>query len=89
MSTYLLAFVVSEFKCRDNAAETFQVCSRPNAFNQTEYSFDVGQKVLEQFDKLFDNSYDKHMSKMSMLAIPDFSAGAMENWGRKRLLLYF
>lgn len=81
MSTYLVAFVVSEFKCRENDKKDFIVCARPPAYEQTEYSFDVGQKTLAKLDELFDYKYSKHMSKMHMMAIPDFAAGAMENWG--------
>lgn len=83
MSTYLVAFIVSEFKCRENSAKTFDVCSRPNAYSQTEYSFDVGQKTLAAFDDLFQYKYSSvpGMEKMTMVALPDFSAGAMENWG--------
>lgn len=83
MSTYLVAFIVSEFQCRANEKDTFFVCSRPNAYNQTKYSFDVGQKTLAKFDEIFDYKYEKHISKMAMVAIPDFNAGAMENWGEK------
>lgn len=77
MSTYLVAFIVSEFQCRENDGKSFGVCSRPNAFNQTEYSFDVGQKTLAKFDEIFDYKYSKHMSKLQMIAIPDFMSGAM------------
>lgn len=81
MSTYLLAFIVSKFECRSNSDNTFSVCSRPNAFNQTKYSFDVGRPLLKNFDEVFDYKYSTHMKKMTMAALPDFSAGAMENWG--------
>lgn len=82
MSTYLLAFIVSEFVCRENNEKTFQVCARPNAFELTEYAFEVGQKLLAQMDQLFDKPYAQHgLGKLTMAAIPDFSAGAMENWG--------
>lgn len=81
MSTYLVAFVVSEFKCRENKQKTFFVCSRPNAIEQTKYSFDMGEKLLAKFDEEFNYTYNTHMSKMTMVAIPDFASGAMENWG--------
>lgn len=83
MSTYLIAFIVSEFSIRENLQKTFNVYARPKAFAQTEYSFDVGQKLLSKFDELFDYKYASvpQMTKMSMAALPDFDAGAMENWG--------
>lgn len=81
MSTYLVALVVSEFECRENDAKTFGVCSRPNAYNQTGYSFEVGQKTLAKYDELFNYPYNSQMDKLHMIAIPDFISGAMENWG--------
>lgn len=83
MSTYLLAFIVSEFAIRENAPKTFNVYSRPKAFAQTEYSFNVGQQILAKLDGLFDYKYYSvpEITKMSMAALPDFDAGAMENWG--------
>lgn len=82
MSTYLVAFIVSEFKCRENGDKNFTVCSRPPAYDQTEYSLEVGQKTLAKFDEVFDYPYNKQMKKMHMIAVPDFAAGAMENWGK-------
>ena len=39
--------------------------------------------MLPTYEKLFDVSYP--LSKMDLVAVPDFEAGAMENWG---LLLF-
>lgn len=46
---------------------------------QVEYAKFVGPKVLKFFEKTFKVKYP--LPKMDMIAIPDFSAGAMENWG--------
>ena len=81
MSTYLVAVIVSEFKCRENALKTFSVCVKPNKFNQTDYSFNFGQKMLQKFDELFDYKYNTHMPKMTMAAIYPSVNGGMENWG--------
>ncbi|XP_073820070.1 membrane alanyl aminopeptidase-like [Musca autumnalis] len=91
LSTYLLAFIVSEFNERFNG--DFGVIARPEFYAQTEYAFDVGQKILNEFGDYFNMSYyTMGIDKMHMAAIPDFSAGAMENWGlltyRERGLLY-
>lgn len=91
MSSYLLAFIVSEFTQRNNSK--FGVIARPEYYNQTEYSFTVGQQILAALDSYFGiNYYEMGNDKMHMAAIPDFSAGAMENWGlltyRERALLY-
>ncbi|XP_067625622.1 membrane alanyl aminopeptidase-like isoform X2 [Eurosta solidaginis] len=91
MSTYLLAFIVSEFTQRNNGK--FGVISRPEYYDQTEYSFNVGQKILNKLESYFGiNYYNMGIDKMHMAAIPDFAAGAMENWGllsfKERGLLY-
>ncbi|XP_053945437.1 membrane alanyl aminopeptidase-like [Anastrepha ludens] len=91
MSTYLLAFIVSEFTQRKS--DHFGVIARPEYYSQTEYSFNVGQNILKNLSDYFGIDYfEMGNDKMDMAAIPDFSAGAMENWGlltyRERALLY-
>lgn len=84
MSTYLVAFVVSEFKSVSEKADRqdFDVWARPNAYTQGKYSYDIGKKTLHELEKFTNYSYkDQKMNKMDMVALPDFSAGAMENWG--------
>lgn len=90
MSTYLIAFIVSEYTLRGD--EKFGVWARPGMHAESTYAHEVGVKLLDYFNKYTDNSYFNHMAKMDMAAIPDFSAGAMENWGlltyRESNLLY-
>lgn len=94
MSTYLLAFIVSEFIVRENNQRTFGIVARPDASSQTEYALGKGQELLAKLDQWTDYAYSSvpEMSKMHMAALPDFSAGAMENWGlltyRETNLLY-
>lgn len=80
MSTYLVAVVVSEFECRENPSKNFSICFQPSAFEQSEYSYTFGQKMLKTFDDLFDYPYNTHMPKISFAAVP-FFGGGMENWG--------
>lgn len=86
MSTYLLAFVVSDLRIRENAAKTFSVIARTEAYTQTEYAQNVGPKILAKLEDYFNNKYTNYMEKMEMVALPDFNFGAMENWG---LILFF
>ncbi|OMP84133.1 Aminopeptidase 2, mitochondrial [Diplodia seriata] len=82
MSTYLLAFIVGEL----NVIETndFRVPVRVFAtpdkdINHGKFSLDLAAKTLDFYEKKFDSKFP--LPKMDMVAIPDFSAGAMENWG--------
>lgn len=82
MSTYLVAFIVGEL----NYIETkdFRVPIRVYAtpdqdINHGKFSLDLAAKTLAFYEKAFDNQFP--LPKMDMVAVPDFSAGAMENWG--------
>uniref|UniRef100_A0A336M823 CSON013169 protein n=1 Tax=Culicoides sonorensis TaxID=179676 RepID=A0A336M823_CULSO len=86
ISTYILAFVISDFdEISDNIREehTFAVYARPNAIEQADFAYQIGPKLIKEFDKWNGISYYEFqgVEKMDIAAIPDFSAGAMENWG--------
>ena len=78
MSTYLIAFVVSDFKS-ENATENFHVWAREGAIEQVKYRVAVGPFLLKAMEEFLDLKY--LMPKMDEVAVPDFLAGAMENWG--------
>ena len=79
MPTYLIAFVVSDFEYGSNT-ENFHVWARKGAIQQVQYSADIGPLLLNATELfLLDLKYT--MPKMDVVAVPDFSAGAMENWG--------
>ncbi|KAL8634168.1 hypothetical protein Q9189_000087 [Teloschistes chrysophthalmus] len=82
MSTYLLAFIVGEL----NQVETndFRVPVRVFAtpdkdIEHGRFSLELAARTLEFYEKTFDSRFP--LPKMDMVAVPDFSAGAMENWG--------
>lgn len=82
MSSYLLAVIVSELECRENALKNYSICYPQSTRDQSEYTYKFGQKVLKTFDKLFDYPYNVHMPKITHAAVP-FFGGGMENWGKK------
>uniref|UniRef100_A0A5S6R1H9 Aminopeptidase n=1 Tax=Trichuris muris TaxID=70415 RepID=A0A5S6R1H9_TRIMR len=80
MSTYLLAFAISDYSNVSKSGDVqFNVWSRDSQINQTKFALDIGPKVLTYFADLY--NYKFPLRKLDMIAIPDFSAGAMENWG--------
>ncbi|KAI0533567.1 peptidase family M1-domain-containing protein [Xylaria digitata] len=82
MSTYLVAFIIGEL----NYIETkkFRVPIRVYApassnIEHGRFSLDLAARTLEYYEKIFGAEFP--LPKMDMVAIPDFAAGAMENWG--------
>lgn len=57
----------------------FKIWARRDAIDQVDYAKYIGPKVLKFYENYFDVKFP--LPKMDMIAIPDFSAGAMENWG--------
>nr|WHB18095.1 membrane alanyl aminopeptidase-like protein [Dioryctria abietella] len=100
MSTYLLAIIVADYSSENvtNAQNqlTYEVIARPAAMNngQYNYSFDVGQELLAEMSNhtAIDYYSVNENLKMTQASIPDFGAGAMENWGlltyREAYLMY-
>ncbi|KAL1382983.1 aminopeptidase 2 mitochondrial precursor [Phyllosticta capitalensis] len=82
MSTYLLAFIVGELNVIES--NDFRVPVRVFAtpdkdINHGKFSLDLAARTLDFYEKKFNSPFP--LPKMDMVAIPDFSAGAMENWG--------
>ncbi len=82
MSTYLLAFIVGEFEYIEGKTKrgvTVRVFVTPGKKHQAKFALECGIKTLDFYEKYFDIEYP--LPIMDMIAIPDFSHGAMENWG--------
>ncbi|XP_042889263.1 aminopeptidase N-like [Penaeus japonicus] len=93
MSTYLVAFVISDFDHMNSTANDhvlFRVWARNAAIEQANYALTTGPDILSFFEDYFSVPFP--LPKQDMIAIPDFSAGAMENWGlityRETAMLY-
>lgn len=82
MSTYLLAFVVGEFDHLETTTASgviVRTYATPGQGEFTRFGLETAVRTLEFYDKYFGLPYP--LPKCDLLAIPDFSAGAMENWG--------
>ncbi|KAI5185731.1 hypothetical protein NEHOM01_1023 [Nematocida homosporus] len=77
MSTYLLAWVIGDLEFV--GAENIRVFSPKGQKEYGEFSLQVAVHCLNFFNDYF--GIDYQMKKLDMVAIPDFAAGAMENWG--------
>ncbi|XP_022864268.1 aminopeptidase M1 [Olea europaea var. sylvestris] len=93
MSTYLVAVVVGLFDyVEDHTPDgiTVRVYCQIGKGNQGKFALDVAVKTLGLYKEYFGVPYS--LPKLDMIAIPDFAAGAMENYGlvtyRETALLY-
>ena len=77
MSTYLLAFTVSEFRSRAilTSNVSFKVYSSQKTLNSMQYALDTGVAALEALEDYIGHNYT--LNKMDFLAIDDFLMGAM------------
>jgi aminopeptidase N/puromycin-sensitive aminopeptidase len=81
MSTYLVAFLVGDFQCTagDSDGVAIRVCATPDKVALTRYGLGIAQYVLHYYDTYFGIPYP--LKKLDLIALPDFEAGAMENFG--------
>ncbi|MGH9597056.1 MAG: M1 family metallopeptidase, partial [Edaphobacter sp.] len=81
MSTYLVAFLVGDFKCTEGKSDGVPIrgCSTPDKVELTKFAVESAKYVLHYYDTYFGIKYP--MPKLDMVALPDFEAGAMENFG--------
>ncbi|KAM4596113.1 aminopeptidase Ey-like isoform 2-T2 [Fundulus diaphanus] len=95
MSTYLLAFVVCDFayiRTNRDADVLIRIWARRKAIEEGHgnYALEKTASILAFFQNYYNSSYP--LRKSDQIAIPDFSNGAMENWGlityRETSLLY-
>lgn len=82
MSTYLVAFIICDFKNVSSVTQQnvlVRVFAPEEQIHMAQYALQVAVKVLDYYTSFFDVPYP--LPKQDMVAIPDFGAGAMENWG--------
>ncbi|XP_064546193.1 puromycin-sensitive aminopeptidase isoform X1 [Drosophila montana] len=82
MSTYLVAVVVGEYdfvEAKSDDGVIVRVFTPVGKRDQGQFALEVATKVLPYYKSYFNIAYP--LPKMDLIAISDFSAGAMENWG--------
>ncbi|RJE21269.1 Aminopeptidase [Aspergillus sclerotialis] len=82
MSTYLVAFIVGHLnyiETRDFRVPIRVYATPDQDIEHGRFSLNLAAKTLAFYEKAFDSEFP--LPKMDMIAVPDFSAGAMENWG--------
>jgi puromycin-sensitive aminopeptidase len=82
MSTYLLAFIVGDFEYLEATTKRgvkVRVYTIPGKKEQGRFALECGVKTLDLYEEYFAINYP--LPVLDMIAIPDFAAGAMENWG--------
>jgi len=95
MASYLLAFVIGEMiskstqTMRGTAVNVWATTAQPA--ESLDFALDAAKRSIEFFEDYFGIEYP--LPKADHVACPDFSSGAMENWGlityRERVLLAY
>lgn len=81
MSTYHLAFIVSKLKYLETWTN-YKIYARGDALDTAEFVSLVTPYFMQNLEKFTDIEYvSAGISKIDQVAVPDFDAGAMENWG--------
>lgn len=92
MSTYLVYLGVGEFEYLSGRAGRTAVRVVATKGNRAKAKFALGlaKRLLGAYESYFGIRYP--LPKLDLIAVPDFAAGAMENWGaitfRETILLY-
>ncbi|KAJ3133681.1 hypothetical protein HK100_004184 [Physocladia obscura] len=89
MSTYLVAFVVGDLESIETVATpkspenaepiTIRLFTVKGLVSQGTFALDVAARTHQFFSEYFNEAFP--LPKSDLVAIPDFGAGAMENWG--------
>ncbi len=83
MSTYLLAFVIGKFNSKsltnNHGVKITTYAPLNQSIDSVDFANEIAARSLEYYDEQFGIPYP--LEKLDQVAIPDFEAGAMENWG--------
>lgn len=83
MSTYLLAWVAGPLQgistVNQNGVRVSSYCALNQPLSSLHFANETAARALEYYDQKFAEPYP--LPKLDQVALPDFEAGAMENWG--------
>lgn len=83
MSTYLVAFAFGElqsnFAKTKSGVEIGVFSTKAHQPKELDFSLDIAKRAIEFYEDFYQTPYP--LPQSYQLALPDFSAGAMENWG--------
>lgn len=83
MSSYLVAFVFGDMQRKltktKSGVEIGVFATRAHQPNELDFALDIAKRSIEFFEDFYETPYPLEHSYQ--VALPDFSAGAMENWG--------
>lgn len=80
MSSYLFYLGIGDFEFREGSHKKIKIriVTTPGK-KSTDFALEHTKRYLQYFENYSEIPYP--LEKLDMIAIPDFSAGAMENWG--------
>src|SRR5450755_552259 len=81
ISSYLAALVVGNFEYIEGSADgiPIRIYSTPGKKDMGKFALEASEYIVSYMDKYFGMKYP--YGKLELIALPDFSAGAMENVG--------
>jgi len=79
MSSYLVALAVGDFVCNEGSADNIpiRICSTPDKKALTGFALESTEQIVKYYNRYYTEKYP--FKKLDVVAVPDFSAGAMEN----------
>ena len=79
MSSYLVSFLISDFQKVSAPKSNVIIWAKPQLKNYLSYSSAIAAKAMKFLAEMTQVEYP--LDEMNVIAIPDFSGEAMENWG--------
>lgn len=83
MSTYLIAFAFGELQSKQTTTKSGVkigvFATKAHKPNELDFALDIAKRSIEFYEDFYQTPYP--LPHSWQLALPDFSAGAMENWG--------